>query len=48
MTTLPTLLFIVYTPSIKAVRVSLVIIIETLQETIDLENVYRDARSQAL
>ncbi|KAF0769768.1 52 kDa repressor of the inhibitor of the protein kinase-like [Aphis craccivora] len=33
-----------YTLSIKAVRASLVIIIETLQEIIDLKNVYKNAR----
>jgi len=33
--------YYLYTISIKAVRVLLVIIIETLQEIIDLKNVYK-------
>ncbi|KAF0766116.1 Uncharacterized protein FWK35_00011886 [Aphis craccivora] len=39
---------IIYTPSIITVRISLVIIIENLQEIIDLKNVYKNTRSQAL
>jgi len=49
MATLPTLLFIHHRLGyIKAVRVSLEIIIETLQEIINLKNVYKKTRSQAL